>query len=234
MADIFNYSDRSFKAFSKFYDKAPRRARMATAQVLSKMAFGTRKEAVREIKRTMTVRNPRFVERQMRFGRARNTNINNQQSWAGSIEGRNFTGWEENAEGGVDNRSRTQTLLARSGSFKKKVKPSLRMKPSNDFLSQSDFKLPSGKNKMPAYLSQLKRKHKNKPFIVRKKYKKMIKGLYKFRKNKPVMLQNLDPKRKKIKKNTWLLTAKRRFFAKNNLDDIWRDSMDDLFRNKRF
>ena len=51
-ATIFDYDDKAFKAFARFYSKAPQKARKATARMLTQFAFGTRQEAIKEIKRT--------------------------------------------------------------------------------------------------------------------------------------------------------------------------------------
>ncbi len=234
MSSIFEFNDSSLKNFSKFYNAAPRRARKATARMLSKFAFGTRNEAIKVIRETMNVRNDRFVSSKVRFQGAKATNIDSQQSGAGSVFGRNFTGWEENARGSRDKRTRTQSLLARGNNWNKKVKPSVRMKPAKEFISESDFKLPDGKAKMPAYFAKIRTKHKRKPFIIKKKYKSMDKGLYVFRRSKIMKLQNFNPTAKSIKKNPWLKTARRRFFAKNSIEDLWKESMEDLFKMKNF
>ena len=234
MSTIFEYNDTSFKNFSKFYDKAPKRARKATARMLSKFAFGVRNQAIKEIKETMNVRNARFVERQMRFKSAKPINIDSQESGAGSVSVRGFSGWEENAKGSRDPRTRTQSLLARGNSWGKKVRPSVRMKPANEFTSEGDFKLPDGKRKMPAYFAKIRTKRKNKPFIIKKKYKSMPKGLYVFKRGKIMKLQNLDPKPKSIRKNPWLRTARRKFFSKNSIEDLWKESMEDMFKLKNF
>lgn len=236
MATIFDYNDRAFKEFSKFYNKAPSRARKASARMLSKFAFGTRNEAIIEINRTMSVRNKRFVARGMRFQNARPTNIDNQFSVAGSISGNRFSGWKENYEGSRDNRTRTHSLLSRSGSWKKKIKPSVRMKPARDFLSISDFSKETSRSSNPnaVFLALMKKKKKNKAFIMKKRYKGLKKGVYKYTGRKLKRLIDLEPKSRSVKRNRWLDTARNRFFAKNNLDELWKEAISDLFKSKRF
>lgn len=234
MKTIFDFNQTSFENFAKFYDKAPGKARKSTARLLSKFAFGTRNQALIEIKKSMNIRNERFVARNLRFKGAKPTNIDAQSSGAGSIETRGFTGWIENAKGSRDNRTRSQTLLSRGNNWNKKIKGPNRMKPGNNFIDVGDFKLPDGKQKMPAFFAKIKRKHKNKPFVIKRKYKTMPKGLYVYKRRKIQKLQDFNPKTKIIKKNPWLRRARRNFFANNSIEKLWEESIKDLFKTKRF
>ena len=106
MANIFDYNDKAFKSFAKFYGKAPKLARKATARLLSQFAFGTREMAIIEINKTMTVRSPKFVSSSIIWRGAKATNIDNQVSSAGSIARGNSTGWREQQDNKVDKRTR--------------------------------------------------------------------------------------------------------------------------------
>lgn len=234
MANIFDYDDKSFKAFSKFYSKAPFKARRATAALLSRFAFGTRMKAIQEIENTMTVRSERFVASSIRFNSARATKIDNQVSSTFSIERDRFTGWIEQSEGSADKRTRSQSLLARGSNFSKKVKPSIRMKPGRDFLSMSDFKLPDGAGKVPAYIKMVKRNHKNKPFILKKKYKQIKRGVYKFTRNKMQILQNFEKKPRAVKRNPWMLNARENYFKSIDLNHEWSRAIDFITKKRKF
>lgn len=234
MANIFDYSDRSFKAFSKFYAKAPFKARRATARMLSQFAFGTRQEAIGEIVRTMTVRSEKFVSSSMVFKGARAQPIDQQQSSAGSIARQRFSGWVEQQDGKIDNRTRTQSLLARGNNFSKRVKPSVRMKPGRDFITMGDFDLPSGGQQVPTYISMVKKKYKNKPFLLKKKYKNIKRGVYKFVKNKMQILQNFEAKKRKPKPNPWMTNARLRFFKSTDVDKEWGKAISFITKKKKF
>ncbi len=116
----------------------------------------------------------------------------------------------------------------------KKVKPSVRMKPAVTFINEGDFSLPRGKFRSPAYLSKIWRKHKGKPFIMKRKYKKMKKGLWVMTRKKARRLQSFEPKAKKIKKNPWLARSHDNFFLKADLDALWVEAMDYLFKDRKF
>jgi len=234
MANIFEYNDKSFKAFSKFYAKAPFKARRATARVLSQFAFGVRQEALKEIKKKMTIRSEKFVNSSMRFKGARSARIDDQVSATFSIGRARFSGWEEQNDGTADKRTRSQSLLARGNNFKKKVKPSVKMKPGRDFISMGDFKLPSGKAQVPAYLKAVKAKYKNKPFILKKKYKNIKRGLYKFVRNKMQILQNFEKKPRKVKRIPWMKTARGNYFRKTDIDREWIKALDFITKKKKF
>ena len=234
MTDIFSYSDRSFKAFSKFYAKAPFLARRSTARMLSVFAFGTRKEAINEINSTMNVRNQKFVSSSIIFRGARATRIDDQQSSTGSIARARSTGWIEQQEGKVDSRTRSQSLLARGNNFDKQVAPSARLKPGRSFITMGSFDLPSGPAQVPTYIRLVKSKYKNKPFILNKKYRQIKRGVYKFVRNKMMLLQNFERKPRKVKHNPWMTNARERYMSKVDLDAEWVKSIEFITKKKKF
>ena len=235
MTTIFDYDKKAFKEFSKFYRAAPAKARRATARMLTRFAFGTREEAIKEIHRTMTVRSEGFVKRQMRFKGARATNIDNQESSTFSVATDRFTGWKEQNDGTPDKRTRSQSLLARGRSFDKKVSPRNRMKPGNRFFSANSFdKMPTGAKETPALIKRMKVNHKNKPFIIKKRYKRIKRGVYKFVRNKMMILQNFEKKRTTPKKNPWMRSARENYFRSANLDREWTKSIEFITRKKKF
>lgn len=235
MATIFEFNDSSLKSFSKFFGKAPKRARRVVARLLTQFAFGTREFAIKEIKKSMTIRNERFLKSRMRFERAKPINIDNQESRTFSVGATNFTGWAEQQSGSVHKRTRSQTLLARGGNFKRKVKPSVRMKPGKSFVNEGDFNLPSGKGKMPAYFRILRKpSNRNKPFIIKRKYKSLDRGLYVQKRGKLKKLQSFDAKPTKVKRNEWMTRARASYFKSINLEKEWIKAIDNVLTKKRF
>lgn len=234
MANIFDYNEKAFKEFSRFYAAAPGKARRATSRLLSQFAYGTREEATKHIKNTMTVRNPKFVETSIRWRGARPTNIDNQKSQTFSVSLRNTTGFKEQQDNKVDKRTRSQSLLARGNTFSKKVKPSLRMKPSRSFFSAADFDLPSGKAQTPALIKHMKKKYKNKPFLIKKKYRQIKRGLYKFVRNKMMLLQNFEKKPRPVKYNPWMDKARQNFFRSTNVDKEWGKAIKFITTKRKF
>lgn len=234
MATIFDFDKRALKAFVKFYEVAPFKARKATARLLSQFAFGTRQKAIKEIHKTMTVRSPKFVERSIIFKSAKASRIEDQVAITASISRPRFTGWREQEDGLVDQRTRTQSLLARGNNFAKKVKPSVRLKPGRSFIKLGDFGTPSGPNQIPAFIKIVKGKYKNRPFILNKKYKQIKRGVYKFVRNKMQILQNFEAKRRKPKSNPWMTNARRKYFSSTDIDAEWGKAIKFITKKKRF
>ncbi len=230
MATIFDWDDRNLKAFIKLYGKAPNKARAAVAQLLSQFAFATRQLAIEEINKSMTVRNARFVKSRVRFERARVEAIENQRSRTFTIGAKNFSGWEEQVTGGRSSRTRTQSLLARGGSFDKKVRPSIRMKPNRNFLNRGDFDLPKGGNEMQVYFIKVRTNHPNKPFIVEKRWRKVKKGLYIFKGRKMRMLQNFEAKPRATKKDDFMQRARDKFDNTLDISKQWEIALNKVFK----
>ena len=234
MATIFDYDKRSFKAFAKFYGKAPTKARQATARLLSQFAFGTRLSAIEEINRTMTVRTPRFVTSSMRYTAARPRSIDNQVAITASIAKPRSTGFREQVTQKPDKRTRTQSLLARGNNFDKRVKPRNRMKPGASFITESDADIKGNQEKVPGLIRYVKRNHKNKPFLITRKYKRIKKGLYIFKKNKMMILQNFEAKRRTPKHNPWMENARNRFFRGTDIQSEWMKAITFITNKKKF
>lgn len=232
MATIFDWDDRSFKAFTKLYKNSPSKARRATAQLLSQFAFATRQQAIIEINRSMTVRSKKFVESRLRFKRARNEQIDHQRSKTFSVGAKNFSGWEEQMTGGKQKGTRTQSLLARSGNFDKKVKPSNRMKPGRNFINRGDYDLPRGGDEMKVYFIKVRTQNPNKPFIVKKRYKRVKKGLYIFKRGKMRMLQNFEASPRATKVNPWMRRARANFNKQMDIGKEWEKSLRTVYKFK--
>ena len=129
MGTRFTFDKTGIKDFAKEQKRKPYKIRRATADVLSAIAYQTKLVSFIEIDKTMTVRSKRFVQTALRYKRAKPGRIDGQESSAFSIERDRFSGWAEQMGENRDKRTRTQSLLARSKSFEKKVAPRNRAKP---------------------------------------------------------------------------------------------------------
>lgn len=207
----------------KFYKKAPKQFFKAANATLNSFAFGTRKKSLNIIKNKMTIRNQKFVSGSLRVQKSTGTNINNLKSEVGSIKRQRFTGWKEQELGSKPERSRSVTKFAR-GSKIRKLRPSFRMKPSNDFLSADDFEFKGVKsqNKSIALLSMLRRRKHRKPFIL--KSGKFKPGLYVFRRKKIKRIQTFK-QTKKPKRISWMQGGRREFFRTADINKIWAESI---------
>lgn len=235
MATIFDYNDRVFKEFSKFYGRAPKQARRATARMLTQFAFGTRVQAIKEIESSMVTRTKGFVKSSLRFSGAKPVHIDLQESHTFSIAKPRSTGFLEQQEGSMNKNSVSKTLLSRGNNFSRRVAPRFRLKSSNNFITENDFNdLPSGSKKTGAYIARVKRKYKNKPFLVRRKYKSIKKGIYIFKRKQMLILRNFEAKPRRVKKNPWMTRAREKFFKNNDVDQQWIKAMNFITRKRKF
>lgn len=134
----------------KWYGRQPRVMQRGHAMLLNAFAFGVREEAIRQIGKTMTVRNPRFVSLQMKVTKAQyGVPIGQQRSITGSvaIKGRkgrgDFTGWTEQEKGTRVQRKRVAKLASRGGDIHRQMLGRARLKPRNEVLEITD-KIPRG------------------------------------------------------------------------------------------
>ena len=224
---IFDISSPDLKKLKKFYKQAPRQFQFAAAGVLNDQAFGTRLEAMQMIGRNMIVRNPKFVNSNVLFKKARGMqNIALQQSETGSIRRKNFSGWVEQETGKRTLRTRTQTLLARGGSKQNIVRRGFRMRPGLKYTSPDDFSdlVGNPEHRTIAMLVILRRNKFKKPFIF-PSTRRGKKGLYKFQRGKIKRLQDLEPSNPQPKRKPWLIPGRNQYFQKTNQNVVWKEQL---------
>lgn len=130
-----------FGKLARFFDQFPREARAATAQFLNDMAFAAKANTplVLALSGQMHIRNQKFVGSRIRVEKTTAKPIAQQRVTVGSVPGDRFTGWIEQQRGIEPERGRVFSLLARGGNEKQKAKPSLRLKPGNEFDNVADW-----------------------------------------------------------------------------------------------
>ena len=194
--------------------------------MLNTHAFGARRGAVSEIKRTMVVRNQNFVNRSLRVSKA---HLGLMESETGSVYSQRFSGWEEQQTGRGGNRSRVATMAARGGTESKQIAPSARMKPGTNFLRPRNVKGGNYTHRLSVLLEILRRDKITKTFLVHRrgkgKLRKLSPGLYKRRgKVELVKLQSLDAP-KKTARNPWMTNATRRYFQRVDTRQLWAQQL---------
>jgi hypothetical protein len=222
-SELFQIDLSNLINLRKFYKKAPKQFFKAANATLNSFAFGTRKKSLSIIQNKMTIRNQKFVSGSLRVQKSTGTNINNLRSEVGSIKRQRFTGWKEQELGSKPERPRSVTKFAR-GSKNRRLRPSFRMKPSNDFLSADDFEIKGGGDRTTIMLQMIgRRKGKKKPFII-KGSSKFKSGLYVFRRKKIKRIQTFK-QTKKPKRISWMQGGRREFFRTADINKIWAESI---------
>lgn len=160
------------RKLTKIYKAAPRKFQRATAGYLNSLAFKARPDQIASINRTMTVRNPRFVNSKIRVKTTKpSTPIDRQAATVGSIRGPRFSGWTEQERGTGDKRDRTISEQARGGSDKRQVMAKARLKRTANFHRVQEFRTGRHKTYGQALVAMLRESSQGRlkrPFIITK------------------------------------------------------------------
>lgn len=235
MSDLFilQMDTKDLKLLEKFFRKAPLLFAEATAGMLNNFAFGTRLTSIGVIHQKMTVRSTPFIRHIVRVNKAnKNQPMNQQFSATGAIALPRFSGLVEQEVGTKTDRTRTATVLARSGSQKKKIKPAFRMKKSNKLLSWHDYPGKSAEHRTIVMLQTLFRKKYRKPFLITRK-PGLPKGMYIIRKRKLHLLQSFEPRNLQPKRVRWLSTGTFRYFKGLDLRNLWRTQIEHVMKKRK-
>lgn len=233
MPDVFELDRKELKRLEKFYKNAPKKAAKASASVMNRMTFVTRQIAMQQLNKSMTIRNPRFMSRQLKFTKAKVAPISSQFAEVGSVFAENFSGWNEQELGTKTKRTRVQSVIARSGSKSKQVSPSARMKPGKRFGDAQDIYGPKPKtdgHRLFVLYQVLKRKGKKVPFIISRRMKGFGKGLYKMRRKKIVKLQDFEPANQQPKKVKWMTSTLNVLKRSINLKQEWGKALERVLK----
>ena len=135
-----------------------------------------------------------------------------------------FSGWEEQETGGVSDRSRAFTLTARRGREQNRVAQAARLKPGNTFVTASDVPINARdeRNRIRIFIQIMSRRN-NEPFILRKRYKRMKKGVYVFKAGKLKQLQQFKPL--KVKRKPWMAPTRKQVVTRANIRNQWAKSI---------
>ena len=112
----FEFKAEDLILLRRFYKKSPKLFGRSVTNTLNQLAFESRTALINTISEQMTVRDNRFVNRQMRVDQAKGVDIRTAESEVGSISSSRFSGWVEQETGKKPETNRAFTLLARGGS----------------------------------------------------------------------------------------------------------------------
>jgi hypothetical protein len=220
---IFSIDLKDLEKLIKQYEINEREFKSAMVNVLNSQAFGMKTIIPKTIEDTMTVRNARFVQSSIRVSKA---SWKTPVSRVGSILRPSFSGWLEQETGRKSDRNRIPTKAARRGNWANRIAPSLRMKPSNEFLTDRDVikSAKSNRQRVVAMLSYVEKHNYRRPFILSGS-SKFKKGLYKRVGKKFKLIQHLGAPRTSVKRVKWMKKSIKRYFAVNVPLDLWRESV---------
>lgn len=215
----------------KFYKKAPRQFARASAGMTNNLAFQTRSAALENIASDMNIRNDRFVKSRMRVNRARPVPISRQQAEVGSLPTSRFSGWTEQERGAAPLRNRVYTIAARRGKEQNAASAKARLKPSNHFFTVGDFDIKGNdeNHRTQIFLQLMSGEFTNKPFVIRRKFRKLRKGIYVFSK-RGKLKQLQDFRDMKVRRKPWMRPAAHKINTKANIRKQWARSINHVLR----
>lgn len=182
MTNQFSTGGDGQKQLQKFYKKAPRAFQRTSAAVLNSMAFSDRKGSMRELGRSMIIRNPGLVKKAARVKMAKeNQSINQQESISGSIKTKRHDAFEH-VEEGTATRATRFTKEGRKGSQANVGQSTARIGKAQTY--ENDYRLKgSGDTRIINYLQQIQadKTRRRKTFMISRRFKNMDPGIYKFK-----------------------------------------------------
>jgi hypothetical protein len=226
---VFEVNLQDYLNFRRGLKKAPKLYSKAGAHVLNSAAFGTRKLAIRNIKKSMIARNERFIAGSVRVRKAalgRPLAVN--QSQVGSVKRDRFSGWREQEGGQQTKREHYATEDARKGNRRKQIIKIVRLANGGRFPHPKDFKGQSPIDRARNMIRILSRSGFTKPFVIvglEKTASRTPPGLYRFgggrHPNKRINLMQRFKTPERTKRDPWLQPAMRQYISKVNLRTVW-------------
>lgn len=221
MSDMFNLDLGEMLKLRKFMKRSPKQFHRVAIGVLNTAAFGTRTEAIKELRSNLIIRNDRFLKSSVRVQKANTReSLNRAESTVGSIGRNRFSGWIEQQTGQSGDKTRTSTSFGRGGSASGDLPVGSRFKRKN-ILSPDRFPGSSPESRSIAMINSLKRRNYTRSFII-KGNRKFKGGLYKIKGRKRIAaVQKFNSKPVKPKRLTWLTNARGKFLRSKPLREIW-------------
>lgn len=235
-ADIFSGDFKNLVKYERLLKRAPKAAARASAFTLTGFALGTARNARAIIHSQFTLRNKPFIDKSLQTVFAKpNQPMNTMKAVTGSVTRPRYTGLAEQELGTPPKRTRTFTRAARGGVRTRAVRGWARLKPNAKYPSptnsslltsarsgRKDFSLKglTGINRIVGFLHMLSEQKKAQTFIIRKRFGRFKRGLYRFDKGKIKLLQSFDQKRKP-KRIRWLTGGLSKYFKTTNISKVW-------------
>lgn len=229
---VFELNLTDLLNFKRMQRKNPKIFSRAAGHVLNSAAFGTRKLAIRNIKRDMIARNERFISGSVRVDKARlGAPLSQQQSQVGSIKRKRFSGWREQEGGQQTKRKHFAKETARQDSRQKQILRLARLRAAGRFQKPADFRGGGGPVAKAARMVHiLSRFGFTKPFIIlglekKQRGRKPPPGVYRLGAgkypNKRLTLLQRFKKPESTKKKPWMKPAREEYISRVDLRTVW-------------
>jgi hypothetical protein len=237
----FSVDVSSLSDLADIFEQAPKQFTAATGMLLNQFAFGTRDEALRLMPQIITIRDPRFLKRQLRVQKSKfKGSLGALESVFGSVHAPRFTGWKEQQLGKKTPRHRVFTTLGRvGGTTKGKASRGARLRDLAKFPRPEDYIGQSDEHRAIVMLRVLQRQKFNRPFIIHG-HRKISPGVYKFKgrgskkKPRPIkMLQSFKPRKVQPRRIDWLLKSRNKYFARVNTFRLWEQVLTRAWKPKK-
>jgi hypothetical protein len=223
----FYIDQTDLKQLEKYFKDSPRLLQPITANVLTTLAFDVRKLYLRNIERSMIMRNRKFVESSLRVQKARSGPIERQIAYSGSVERPRFTGWREQQYGQSPRTKRAITTAGRRGSKRHTAISKARLKTSNKFYKPQQF---AGSNMHSRFMFMMRVLNTrgggeiiiDRSIAIRKG--KLQPGLYQLKNHKFQRLQVFGIN--KSIKIPWMSKSNQQLKFSTNLTKLYRNSLD--------
>ena len=218
----FSIKTPDLRNLEKFYKKAPRQFARASAGMINNLAFQTRNAALLQIAGEMNIRSDRFVNSRMRVDRARAGPIATQKAEVGSISTSRFSGWVEQETGKEPQRNRVFSVAARRGNEQNVATGKARLKPGNRIYTSNSFAIKANDDdhRTAVFMQLMGRHQPGKPFVLKRKFRKLRKGIYTITKRgKLKQLQQFNAM--KVKRKPWMAPARKSVVTKANVRAQW-------------
>jgi len=233
MKTKFHMDARDLKKLKRFALNSPKDFQRATSNVLSSLAFQTRKNDIKNLHRGMIIRDERFLNSSLLVQKAKNTKIQNQFALAYSIERPRFTGWKEQQTGQPAQRKRKTTKWARGGNMHKRMRTQARLSASNKIYKPSQFQGRNNNSKFQFMMRVLGSRGSGR-FLLTEKYKRMTPGLYELTKGKRIRrLQDFTSPALRPKKLSWRTVSLKQLQSNNNIRRTWQTSLNHIVKKYR-
>lgn len=243
MAKEFDMDQRELKRYRKFLKKAPKAIREAVAFTLNGFALGNKRFSKEMIHSKMTIRAPKFIDGSLKTVFARpSQSINKMGSIFGTVERPRYTGLREQQMGENPALNRSSTRAARDGVKTRAMKGYARLKPNAKYPSPGqtqglktregrDFGLSglTGPKRIVAFLSILNERKVAQTFILRKRFGRFKKGLYRFKQGVIKKMQSFTG-RGKPKRIKWLTKGMDNYFKSIDLNKVFNRNLISAFR----
>lgn len=221
---MFNMSNSDLKKLKRFMKKSPKEFREASSGTLNSLAFKTREYDIKNLSRSMIIRNPRFLKSGIRVEKSRPST---QMSSVFSIERPRHTGWKEQEDGGISDKKRKPTVFSRGGNKRGTVKPKFRLKGGNQFLKPEQFQGKTIKDKFLFMMRVLNTRGVGNFILSRSiptKTGRLTEGVYRIAKGKINRIQSFEPIGN-VKKIGWRTASLRSLVVRDDLAKAWRENI---------